>query len=153
MGSPLRSESLGSNQPQTFDLRYSPNPREKHTATSDLHNTVSTCRVSPGSCRRQIGSTAPRGSPWIPRDIPGQSQQGEMVSADRQTSTPSDTFERHVTHLDVARTVGLFWTHTAVTSVGPKGEENHLCGPVIELKTSLIKTSLRKYSVKTLFLS
>lgn len=58
---------------------------EKPTVTSDLHSMATTCRVSPGSWRRQSWSTAPHGSPWNPQDSPGPSQQGEKVSKDRQT--------------------------------------------------------------------
>ena len=41
--------------------------------SSDLHNTGATCSVSPGSPRHQTGSTAPHGSPWIPRGSPERS--------------------------------------------------------------------------------
>lgn len=122
MGSPLQSESFESDQPQNFDLLYSWNSRKKPTATSDLHSTATTYRVSPGSWRRQSWSTAPRGSPWIHRDSSGQSQQGEKVSKDRHSTL--QILWSLVTHLDIAGAVGLFWTHTAVTSIGPKGRKS-----------------------------
>lgn len=58
-----------------------------------------------------------------------------------------------VTHLDIAGAVGLFWTHTAVTSIGPKGRKSDSSWPIIELNTDVIKIKQCNHVLVTLFLN
>lgn len=88
--------------------------------TTDLRNTGATCSVFPGSRCHQTGSTALRGSPWIPPDSPegndgkNQSEVTDRVGLEKLTGFP-DRFP----HLDVAGAVRLVWSHTVVSSISP----------------------------------